>query len=386
MNKRSFKYAWVLDKLKPERERGITINIALWKFETTKYYSTVIDAPGHRDFIKNMITGTSQADCAVLIIDSTTCGFEAGISKDGQNREHALLAFTLGPNYKDPVSSYSAFHEFSVSHLEVFWKTILDEMNISFSVSPKAILVDDPSKENQLLHPRGRWIPGAYVNPARNCLSLSSKRSSSDIAVIWRDEGNYETPVNTMTFEKLRSEVGLVAFAHGTLGLEKGYAIAIDMPMDVNSVVIDLAIVLAGHVVVSTTDSFAPSEISTRLVLSKAIFTQDLIVRGDKSIPLYSQVVDARSSMVIVIPSRSSELSIKLCDGDISWHDLLERVKSHKNVDVVNADHDKAMNNYWFLEKLKKKGYKVPYMDNIIVKQISGQLKESEGKDLVAKN
>merc|ERR1711950_73173 len=90
------KYAWVLDKLKAERERGITIDIALWKFETPKYYVTIIDAPGHRDFIKNMITGTSQADCGVLIIASGTCEFEAGISKNGQTREHALLAYTLG--------------------------------------------------------------------------------------------------------------------------------------------------------------------------------------------------------------------------------------------------------------------------------------------------
>lgn len=96
MGKASFKYAWVMDKLKSERERGITIDISLWQFETPKYHFTIIDAPGHRDFIKNMITGTSQADCAILMIASPQGEFEAGISKEGQTREHALLAFTLG--------------------------------------------------------------------------------------------------------------------------------------------------------------------------------------------------------------------------------------------------------------------------------------------------
>jgi elongation factor 1-alpha len=96
LGKGSFKYAWVLDKLKAERERGITIDIALWKFQTDKFNFTVIDAPGHRDFIKNMITGTSQADVCILVVAAGTGEFEAGIGKEGQTREHALLAYTMG--------------------------------------------------------------------------------------------------------------------------------------------------------------------------------------------------------------------------------------------------------------------------------------------------
>ncbi|CAG10242.1 unnamed protein product [Tetraodon nigroviridis] len=112
MGKSSFKFAWVLDKLKAERERGITIDISLLKFSTQKYSMTIIDAPGHRDFIKNMITGTSQvrraqrallqaaagfqADVALLVVSAARGEYEAGVSRSGQTREHALLAYTLG--------------------------------------------------------------------------------------------------------------------------------------------------------------------------------------------------------------------------------------------------------------------------------------------------
>jgi elongation factor 1-alpha len=90
------KFAWVLDNLKEERERGMTIDLSFWKFETDKYFFTVIDAPGHRDFVKNMITGTSQADSAVLIVSGKKGDYEAGTGPGGQTREHAFLAYTLG--------------------------------------------------------------------------------------------------------------------------------------------------------------------------------------------------------------------------------------------------------------------------------------------------
>ncbi len=90
--KATFEFAWVMDRLKEERERGVTIDVAHREFESKNYYITIIDAPGHRDFVKNMITGTSQADAAVLIVSA-----KEGVQE--QTKEHIFLARALGvPN------------------------------------------------------------------------------------------------------------------------------------------------------------------------------------------------------------------------------------------------------------------------------------------------
>ena len=92
----TFKYAWVLDSIKEERDRGVTIDLAFQKFETQKFFYTLIDAPGHRDFIKNMITGASEADAAVLVVSVRPGETETATDPGGQAREHAFLSRTLG--------------------------------------------------------------------------------------------------------------------------------------------------------------------------------------------------------------------------------------------------------------------------------------------------
>lgn len=177
--KESFAFAWVMDSLKEERDRGITIDIAHKRFDTDKYYFTVVDCPGHRDFVKNMITGASQADAAVLVV----------AAPDGvmaQTKEHIFLSKTLGINQlivainKIDASKYSEErYKEVVSQVSQILKMVGYKPD-QISFIPVSAFEGDNMK---ILSKNTPWYKGPTILDALNNLKIPEKPTSLPLRI-----------------------------------------------------------------------------------------------------------------------------------------------------------------------------------------------------------
>jgi elongation factor 1-alpha len=178
--KESFALAWIFDNLKEERERGVTIDVAHKRFDTDKYYITIIDAPGHRDFVKNMITGTSQADAAVLVV----AGPEGIMA---QTKEHMFLARTLG--VKQLIVAINKMDDTKPPYDKAKYESVKDEMaKLAKSVGykdeqlqfvPVSAFVGDNIKEKGKLD----WWTGDTILKAIDNFEIPKK--PTDLPLRW---------------------------------------------------------------------------------------------------------------------------------------------------------------------------------------------------------
>ena len=180
IGKSSFKFAWILDRVKEERERGLTIAPAYTKFETSKYYFTLIDAPGHRDFVKNMITGASQADAAILLVSAKKGEYETGISPGGQTREHAFLAFMLG--IKQIVVLINKMDDASVNWSEERYKECKQGVSdllktVGYNVSKISFIPTSGWTGDNLIEKSSNmpWYDGPIITEALDAVEQPSK-------------------------------------------------------------------------------------------------------------------------------------------------------------------------------------------------------------------
>ena len=201
--KESFALAWIFDNLKEERERGVTIDVAHKRFDTDKYYITIIDAPGHRDFVKNMITGTSQADAAVLVV----AGPEGIMA---QTKEHMFLARTLG--VKQLIVAINKMDDTKPPYDKAKYESVKDEMaKLAKSVGykdeqlqfvPVSAFVGDNIKEKGKLD----WWTGDTILKAIDNFEIPKK--PTDLPLRWPIQDVYTIKgVGTVPVGKIETGV-----------------------------------------------------------------------------------------------------------------------------------------------------------------------------------
>ncbi len=181
--KESFVFAWVMDSLKEERDRGITIDVAHQRFDTAKYYFTIVDCPGHRDFVKNMITGASQADAAILV-----CAAKEGVQS--QTKEHVFLARTLGItqliiaiNKIDEVNYDKARYDAVKTEVSTLLKMVgykPDEMNF---IPTSAFKGDNLAKASE----NTKWYTGPTLLASLDMLKMPEKPTTLPLRIPVQD-------------------------------------------------------------------------------------------------------------------------------------------------------------------------------------------------------
>lgn len=174
----TFKYAWVMDNLKDERERGVTIDLAFQRFESKKFDFTLIDAPGHRDFIKNMITGASEADCAILVVSAKPGETEIAIGVGGQSREHCFLLKTLG--VKQMIIALNKMDDAQVKYSEERFNEVKSQVSgllkqVGFSIDKTPILPVSGWKGDNLID-KGNlgWHKGPTIYEALDSFEIEA--------------------------------------------------------------------------------------------------------------------------------------------------------------------------------------------------------------------
>jgi elongation factor 1-alpha len=193
LDRESWKFAYFMDRLQEERKRGITIDLAFRKFESEHKYFTIIDAPGHADFVKNMITGASQADAAILVFSAKTSEFGAAIADNGQGREHAFLAKTLG--VKKIILAINKMDDASVNYSEERFNEVKGEVErllgqVGYNVKNDVTFVPVSALEgDNLAKPSDnlKWWKGPTLLEALDVLPVPTKPTEKALRVPCQD-------------------------------------------------------------------------------------------------------------------------------------------------------------------------------------------------------
>ncbi|MBN4051528.1 AMP-binding protein [bacterium AH-315-M05] len=234
------------------------------------------------------------------------------------------------------ISTYEELLHWSGCNRLEFWELMVDTLNIRFKKKYDNIVkfTDLPAEASAQAGSieTPHWLSGAEFNIIDSCFQSDPEAT----AIIYQPEGG---KIARLTYKELEILTNKVANGLTELGFKKGDAIAIDMVMTVEAAIIYLGIVKAGCIVVSIADSLAPAEVQKRLKISaaKAVFTQDVIMRSGKEIPLYEKLLTIHPPKTVVLPA-VDKIRVKLRDGDLSWDDFLSDNTQFDSVSCASRD------------------------------------------------